>query len=599
MAAGLPQWYLVLFAQDGAELVAMTSSESVLSVDEDGNWRSGATATRDALASAKVSDGALWLRGLRVDGDLRVNGEVPVGPTLLLEGDVVSCPTASMVVTQRPLSPRRAHVMRMAELATRLRQETARSLRYGAPISVMVLLLETPIGERARAFCDLITRATRSVDLMAWDRGTEAVFVFPETGGSASVPAERLLRALEQLEVQARAGLASCPNDGSDPSTLLSGARAAARAAELGRLRWVGSLTTSLELGGRAIVAIDPSTQGLLEQTRGLAKSTLPVLLQGETGVGKEVLARLIHQWSPRHAGPFVSLNCGAIAETLLEAELFGYERGAFTGANGSNPGLFESAAGGTIFLDELGEGSRRMQVELLRVLDSGTVRRIGSSQERPCDVRLVAATNRDLDEEVGAGRFRRDLLYRLNAATVHLPALRERLLDLPVMARTFLAEACTRGGRPVPEIAPDAMKRMLLHDWPGNVRELKNLVEYLAAVVTTPTIEADQIPDKIGARSASWLVRTPARRSAERSAPSNGDAARALRNLSEEVAELESTRMRQALEAAGGVRVRAAALIGMPQRTFVTKLKRYGLSEPSSSRRSRGGAHHGADHSS
>jgi two-component system response regulator HupR/HoxA len=215
-----------------------------------------------------------------------------------------------------------------------------------------------------------------------------------------------------------------------------------------------------------------------VDLARKVAGSDTSVLLLGETGTGKELFARLLHEGSPRRSRPFVAQNCGALPESLLESELFGHVRGAFTGATGDRKGLFEEADRGTIFLDEVGEMSPAMQLRLLRVLQEGEIRRVGGGGVRRVDVRVVAATNVDLDAEVGAGRFRRDLYYRLGVFPIHLPPLRDRAEDVPVLAEHFLKVYRERARRAVPGISPEALRCLRAYPFPGNVRELENEIE-------------------------------------------------------------------------------------------------------------------------
>jgi transcriptional regulator with GAF, ATPase, and Fis domain len=301
------------------------------------------------------------------------------------------------------------------------------------------------------------------------------------------------------------------------------------------------------------------------------------VLVHGETGVGKELAAAALHAWSPRRRARLVALNCAALPEPLLESELFGHERGAFTGAAGVKEGYLEAAAGGTVLLDEVGDCSPEAQAKLLRALETKRITRVGSTVERPIDVRIVAATNRPLEDEVAAGRFRRDLFFRLSAATVVIPPLRDRPLDLPLLARHFLGEARSRLGRPPLALTPAALALLCEHRWPGNVRELKNAMDFVAVTTGLGPVEVADLPSYLLGRSRNG---PPSRRAAP--------APRIFRNLYDEIRELERTRMQEALTAAGGVRVTAAALIGMPLRTFVTKLKEHGLSGiPAARRRS------------
>jgi DNA-binding NtrC family response regulator len=340
-----------------------------------------------------------------------------------------------------------------------------------------------------------------------------------------------------------------------------------------------------LVLGERVIVVADPALQRLYGLIRRLASSELPVLILGETGAGKENAAFALHHWSPRGAKPFVAINCATIAESLAESELFGHEKGAFTGAAAPKPGLLETAAGGTVFLDEVGELPLASQAKLLRALETRRILRVGSTKEREIDIRIVAATHRHLEKEVETGRFRKDLFFRLGAASVVLPPLRDRPGEIGVLARRFLAEACG-GARPPPALSAAFLEALGRYDWPGNVRELKNTLGYIAATVVEETVEPSHLPERILA-----ALRGPARPEAAPPAPppapgppaAEGPAALAAPGprfapLAEELRALEKERMAEALRATGGVKVRAAELLGMPLRTFTLKCKQYGL---------------------
>jgi DNA-binding NtrC family response regulator len=246
------------------------------------------------------------------------------------------------------------------------------------------------------------------------------------------------------------------------------------------------------EAGPAEMIGAGPAMRRLFELVRRAAPSEGRVLVTGENGTGKELVARAIHEGSRREAGPFVKLNCAAVPAELIESELFGHERGAFTGAVAARRGKFEQADGGTLFLDEVGDMPAAMQAKVLRVLQDGEFERVGGHQTLKVDVRVVAATNKDLDAEVKAGRFREDLFYRLSVVPIHAPPLRERREDVPELASRFLAEACERNGRRPMTLARDAVLALQAHDWPGNVRELRNLVERLAILCDGPEISAD-----------------------------------------------------------------------------------------------------------
>jgi two-component system response regulator GlrR len=242
------------------------------------------------------------------------------------------------------------------------------------------------------------------------------------------------------------------------------------------------------------IITRSPRMEDLLRQAKRVADSDAAVLLHGESGTGKELLAQAIHRASRRAPAPFVAVNCGAIPEPLLESELFGHARGAFTGAVQAHKGLFQTANGGTLFLDEIGDMPLALQVKLLRVLQEGEVRPVGAAQSVPVDVRIVSATHRDLDAQKAAGQFREDLYYRLNVVSLRLPPLRERREDIPLLATHFLRKLAERYKRPAPALAPEAIALLIAAPWPGNVRQLLNLLEQATALATTNVIPASLI---------------------------------------------------------------------------------------------------------
>ena len=246
------------------------------------------------------------------------------------------------------------------------------------------------------------------------------------------------------------------------------------------------------ELAG--MIGRSAAMQTVFDLIRRLAPHIRTALITGETGTGKELAARALHQLGPRAAKRYVTVNCSAVVETLFESELFGHARGAFTGAVDNKVGLFESADGGTLFLDEVGELPLGMQAKLLRVLESGEVLRVGSLQPRRVDVRVIAATNRDLSVEVAEGRFRRDLFYRLNVAQIHLPPLRDRAVDIPMLAAAFLSGFASQFGRPALTLTPASQARLERHDWPGNVRELRNLLERATMLTDGSVITEEEI---------------------------------------------------------------------------------------------------------
>ncbi len=319
------------------------------------------------------------------------------------------------------------------------------------------------------------------------------------------------------------------------------------------------------------IIGRSSAMLSVFELIESVARTTSTVLITGESGTGKELVARAVHQHSLRRDRPFVAINCGALTETLLESELFGHMRGSFTGADATKKGLVEIAAGGTIFLDEIGETTPMMQVKLLRVLQERRFRRVGGLEEIEADIRVVAATNQDLPKLVSEGRFREDLFYRINVIPIQLPPLRERREDISLIANHFLVKYCKEMGKAIESIAGEAVDRLLAHHWPGNIRELENVIERAVALERTPSILADSLPLALRGSMGESVV-PPGRPADVGSLPELGF------DLEQHVQSVERRYLAQALERAGGVQVRAAELLGMSFRSFRYYAKKYHL---------------------
>ena len=310
----------------------------------------------------------------------------------------------------------------------------------------------------------------------------------------------------------------------------------------------------------RGLVTKSPAMRDAVDLARRVAKVDSTILITGESGSGKERIARLVHAESTRATGPFIAVNCGAISETLLESELFGHVRGAFTGATHDRPGLFEAANHGTLLLDELGDVSSGMQVKLLRVLQEHEVRRVGDNNNRPVDVRVLAATNRDLASRVAEGHFREDLYYRVKVVEIRIPALRERREDLLVLARVLLAEAANRLKRKVTGLSPTTADQLLRYDWPGNVRELENAMERAVALARGTRVELEDLPEEVRKAVAGPIV-------------TGGK----IRKLDE----IEKEYILAALELNGKDQALTAKELGIGSATLYRRLKRYGLVAP------------------
>jgi len=323
--------------------------------------------------------------------------------------------------------------------------------------------------------------------------------------------------------------------------------------------------------GAPGVVVRDPAMRALYAEAARVARANINVLVLGETGVGKEVLARAIHAHSPRAKGPFMGINCAALAESLLESELFGSEKGAFTGAL-ARSGLFEAANGGTVFLDEIAELSLGMQAKLLRVLEERTVTRLGATRPRPIDVRFLSATNRDVEADSQEGRLRQDLYFRLNGVSLLIPPLRDRPQDIEALAASFLSAVCRDLERaPGLAISPAALDLLRRHAWPGNVRELRNVIERAAVMCTESTILPEHLPPS---------VRAAVRGDQGRTLPETTSSARhgLHPDLQAEMKSVERSKILETLDRCEGNQSEAARQLGMPRRTLVSRLTALGL---------------------
>ncbi|MBK5096715.1 MAG: sigma-54-dependent Fis family transcriptional regulator [Gemmatimonadetes bacterium] len=312
------------------------------------------------------------------------------------------------------------------------------------------------------------------------------------------------------------------------------------------------------------IIASSAGMRDAVALAERVAPHPTTVLVTGESGTGKELIARLIHEVSGV-AGNFVPINCGAIPENLLESELFGHVRGSFTGANSDRTGLFEEADNGTLFLDEIGELPQSLQVKLLRALQSGEIRRVGDSKPRQVNVRIVAATARDLESEVQTGEFRSDLYYRINVVRIHLPPLRHRREEVPLLARHFIEAYNEALGMEIEGLQPEALKRMQGYSWPGNVREVENVVERAMVIATGSSIELDDLPEIV--RDPESMVRI-----------SSDTLSSDELSVKKRSAELEKHLISRALEVTEGNRTRAAELLDLSYRALLYKIRDYGL---------------------
>ncbi len=320
------------------------------------------------------------------------------------------------------------------------------------------------------------------------------------------------------------------------------------------------------------------SMQQVFDLVRQAGPTDATVLILGESGTGKELVARSLHQLSPRSRRRFVAINCAALSETLIESELFGHVKGAFTGAHGAKEGKFEFADGGTLFLDEIGDMPLPTQAKLLRVLEDRTVIPVGANEERPVDVRIVAATNRDLEQRVREGRFREDLYYRLAVMAVELPPLRERLEDLPLLADHFRQECAERHGKAVERVADEVVGRLREHAWPGNVREFRNVIETMVVLDQDGVLGLEDLPRTLRPADLPAMQVAAGQAAVPAAGEGAGEAGGGYELAGKSLQQVEQDLIRQTLDRVGGNRQRAAEMLGMGERTLYRKIKEYGL---------------------
>jgi two-component system response regulator AtoC len=417
-----------------------------------------------------------------------LNGERVTQATPLATGDVLTISTTTLVLHAPPRKFPNDPMHDAPSFRRRLDEELERALRYGRPLSVCALVIE-PAPERALLNSTLY-RCFRRTDFAAWLSSTELLCALPEAdevGGRDH--AKRVLSVLPG--VPCRAGLAFSPGDGIDLETLLQSALDAARHVDPREIGEARVSVKRLVVGEQVVLVADPAMLRLYDLMERVASGEKPVLVCGELGTGKELAASTIHHWSGRVLERLVTTKCGSLPDDMAEAELFGYEKGTFTGSAMSGPGVLESTSGGTVFLDEIDQLSPRVQGKLLEVIETHTVLRVGDTFRRPVDVRLIAGTHKDLELEVKAGRFRGDLYARLSQAMLWFAPLRDRPREVPLLARAFLVEAAKDR---VLSFSDSALRKLQEYKWPGNVFELREVVESVAAVVKGQVIEAGHV---------------------------------------------------------------------------------------------------------
>jgi DNA-binding NtrC family response regulator len=484
-----------------------------------------------------------------------INGKQVVTATRMFAGDELIAGPVTAVLSVTSRIHRRTTIVEPEPFETRLVAEIDRALRYQRKVALVLLRLagEERVIER-------LALGLRSMDLFADYGGDEYAALLPEMSREDS--ALMVARWLRDSEVSdARAAVVCVPEDGVSAYELLEKARAGLRRAGPGT---VVADRPEMAPPVDGAVILDPVMQRLYALAERIAATPITVLIHGETGVGKELIAEAIHRHSGRNARPLVKINCAALPENLLESELFGHERGAFTGADRRKLGFFEAADGGTLFLDEIGEMTPALQAKLLRVLERKVVTRVGGTQEVPVDVRVVCATHRNLEQDVKDGRFREDLYFRIAGFSVWVPPLRDRPSEILPLAEHFMESVADKGARA--SLSDEAQRALLGYEWPGNVRELRNALERAVVMCAGAQITLADLPDVV--------------QESARNLPSPvvvGDGF----ELRSQLAALERAGIVAALGAESGNQTRAAKRLGISRRALIYKMEKLGLKEP------------------
>ena len=548
---------LLIYFRDGVRVVPLFEGQSAVIgryAPADVELRDGSLSRRHALI--RVEDGVVWVEDLGSTNGTWVEDQ-RIDRARLEDGDEVSF--GSVVAVVRALGSDDhagnigsfdldSHDRFMAELA----REVLRAQTFGRRLALLMIRGDGHVGGWSHG----IRACVRAFDRCAlYSADTVEVLLQEASADQAHAIASTIARATPD----ARCGIAVFPADSSSPDQLTSVALRALRGTDATTpIRLADTPTTAGDDDDGDVVVLSDALREVFDTADRIARAALPVLIQGETGTGKEVVARRIHDRSGRD--PFLCINCGSIPTQLMESTLFGHERGAFTGADRQHKGVFESATGGTVMLDEIGELSAAVQAALLRVLENKRISRVGSSKEMDVDVRILAATHRDLEAMCLNQEFRHDLLYRLNAMTIRVPPLRDRPEEILPLALSFIKQANQTNGCTIGSIDDDSVYVLEHHSWPGNVRELRNAIERAVVIARGTHISVEDLPRRM------------------REIAAGEPEPREPLDLKGELQDLEAKLIRDTLQRCGQDRREAARLLNLPLRTLAHKMSVHGI---------------------
>jgi two-component system response regulator AtoC len=516
-----------------------------------------------------LRDGLVYVEDLGSTNGVRLEGE-KVESCALDDTDNVELGSVRVIVSGLAGPVSTGAVGGFADFRRALESEIERARTFGRPFCLLGVCSPSP----ELAFT--LGANLRVVDVATSYMPDLVLVVLPET--TAAGGAELAHGLIKRLDASSRISLVVYPEDAADFEDIIERAVHAARVVQAGTI--VRASSETREADTKSPVIVSPAMQRMYALVERVARATMPVLVLGETGAGKELASRAVHERSPRAKGPFVAINCASIPSGLIESVLFGHEKGAFTGAIDKRLGVFEQAHGGSVFLDEVGELTLAVQAALLRVLETKRLSRVGSPKELEVDVRVIAATHRDLPAMVAAGTFREDLMFRLDALSLRVPPLRERVEEVDPLAERFLSGAREQWHLPVHGISDDARAALRAYHWPGNVRQLKNVIERAAVVCTAPEIGVEDLPESITGRRPAELD-VPAPRGL--SAPVERKFGPLIENdvniaFNERIAAFEARVIREALAKTAGNQTKAAAMLKIPRRTLTNKIHALGI---------------------
>ena len=555
-------WYLIV-----STAAAVTSR--VVRLLDDGEVVIGRVATCDIAidhdavsrrhAIVRRRGDHISIEDLRSRNGTLVNGVPTEQPRRLAAGDVITVGPLTAVLATSTAARNSRQIATISELEDRLDSEVDRAHRYHRPLA-LVMARFYGAADAMTMHVERLGSHLRRMDLLAEYSADEIAIVLPEADrAAAEVVAARVAQA---GGLKVHVGIAAFPSDGASPGELVSAARERLRGIRASRPSEPNAPSVATALG-RSVVVADPQMKQVFELAKRVATSNITVLVVGETGTGKEVVAEAVHRFSPRAKGAYVRLNCAALPESLVEAELFGHEKGAFTGAVGVKNGFFEVASGGTLFLDEVGELPAATQAKLLRVLEHRRIVRVGGTTEIAVDVRLICATNRDLEAEVRRGRFREDLYFRISAFVIPIPPLRDRRGEIAQLAQQFARELAGELGYSSGSVTDEALAILSAHDWPGNVRELRNVIERAVVMSGTGKIEPDHLPDRVRERASRGGTMT---------------SMLGPLDVRQRVAVVERDAVVQALEANKGNQTQAARQLGISRFALIRLMEKHEL---------------------